>query len=191
MPPAFGGIKRTRNMYKWHSTRILVKQKWIRCIHRNIQGGWGAQMKIAPLKEVEPTLRPFGGAYLRYKATTQHICTHLPDNLGYTSECDCVCVSSLRKKRANENSEHCKQRSNWKWHVWSCPLKEVPIAQKQGNAARKDAGCFAIRDFWCASGHVAQLSKGLCHCCICTASCRSIAKGFDWHGLPLTLLLKF
>lgn len=112
MPPAFGGIKRTRNMYKWHSTRILVKQKWIRCIHRNIQGGWGAQMKIAPLKEVEPTLRPFGGAYLRYKATTQHICTHLPDNLGYTSECDCVCVSSLRKRRANENSEHCKQRSN-------------------------------------------------------------------------------
>ena len=33
---------------------------------------------------------------------------------------------------------------------------------KQGNAARKDA-----------------VSKGLCHCCICTASCRSIAKGFE------------
>ena len=28
---------------------------------------------------------------------------------------------------------------------------------KLGNAARKDTGCFAIRHFWCASGHVALL----------------------------------
>ena len=28
----------------------------------------------------------------------------------------------------------------------------------------------------CAPRHVAQLSKGLCHCCICIASCKSTAK---------------
>ena len=31
------------------------------------------------------------------------------------------------------------------------------LVVKQGNAARKDAGCFAIRHFWCVSGHVALL----------------------------------
>jgi len=44
-------------------------------------------------------------------------------------------------------------------------------------------GDFTIKDrefinilLGCAPRHVAQLSKGLCHCCICIASCKSTAK---------------
>ena len=113
-----------------------------------------------------------------YIYTFIHIYFHTYTCIHIENSGNCLCQAcSPPAKFGIERRGHFEK--NMLQHVAAGCWRWNNNEQKQGNAARKDAGCFALRHFWCASGHVAQLTKGLCHCCICTASCRSIAKGFE------------
>ena len=70
MPPAFGGItRRSRNMYS--GVPHAINEEGTVAVKQAL-GGWGAQKNYEP-QNVEPTLPPFGGAYLSVTGHTKNI----------------------------------------------------------------------------------------------------------------------